>query len=294
VQGPALGEGSRRADDAAPLPHLVLAAEHYGRIARLLQRSQPVHLEVDVRNRFYDDDLTAFNVIAELKGTDKAAEIVMVGAHFDSWHVGTGATDNGANSAVIMETMRILKTTGLKMRRTVRAALWTGEEQGLLGSRAYVQHHFADRATLTLKPAHDALAAYFNLDNGGGAVRGVYLQGNDMVAPIFLAWMEPFRGMGMTTLARTRRAGGTDHIAFDEVGLPGFQFIQDPLDYDSRTHHTHLDVYERLVPEDLIKNAIILASFVYHAANRPDPLPRKPLPPPGGPVSRAPGTGGAP
>jgi hypothetical protein len=278
VQGPAPGEGSRDPADPQPLPQLVLAAEHYGRIVRLLEKKRPVRMEIDVRNRFYDDDLDAFNILADLPGTDKAEEVVMLGAHFDSWHAGTGATDNGGSSAVVMEAMRILKATGLPMRRTVRAALWTGEEQGLLGSRAYVKAHFADRRTMAVKPAHGKLAAYFNVDNGGGAFRGVYLQGNEMVAPVFRAWMEPFSSFGMKTLA-IRDTRGTDHLAFDEVGLPGFQFIQDPLEYYSRTHHTNLDAFERLVREDLTRNAVILASFVYHAANRADRLPREPLPP---------------
>jgi carboxypeptidase Q len=197
----------------------------------------------------------------------------------DSWHAGTGATDNGGSSAVIMEVMRILKATGLAPRRTIRMALWTGEEQGLLGSRAYVKRHFGDRETMRLEPAHAKLAAYFNMDNGGGLFRGVYLQGNDAVAPIFEAWMKPLASLGMTTLS-IRHTGGTDHLAFDAVGLPGFQFIQDPLEYSTRSHHTNLDVYERLVPADLMANAAMLASFAYHAALRDERLPRKPLPAP--------------
>jgi len=204
---------------------------------------------------------------------------VMVGAHFDSWHGGTGATDNAAGSAVMLEAMRILKATGLKMRRTVRLALWTGEEQGLLGSRAYVKEHFADRPTMALKPEHAKLSAYFNVDNGTGAIRGVYLQRNEAVAPVFQAWMEPFRNIGMTTLS-IRNTGGTDHLAFDEVGLPGFQFIQDAVEYDTRTHHSNMDVYDRIQPSDMIQNAVIVASFVYSAANREQKLPRKPLPKP--------------
>ncbi len=213
--------------------------------------------------------------------------MVIIGAHFDSWHTGTGATDNGGSSAVMMEAMRILKASGLKPRRTIRLALWNGEEQGLLGSRAYVKEHYADRDTMTLKPAHARMAAYFNMDNGGGAFRGVWLQGNEAVAPIFAAWMEPFHSLGMTTLS-IRATGGTDHQAFDAVGLPGFQFIQDPLEYMSRTHHTNLDTYERLVPADLMQNAVIVASFAYHAAMRDQVLPRKPLPKPS-PMPRIPG-----
>jgi Zn-dependent M28 family amino/carboxypeptidase len=173
--------------------------------------------------------------------------------------------------------MRILKATGVTLRRTVRIALWTGEEQGLLGSRAYVRDHFADRQTMALKSAHAQLAASFNVDNGTGAIRGVYLQRNEAVAPVFRAWMEPFRNIGMTTLA-IRNTAGTDHVAFDEVGLPAFQFIQDPIEYSTRTHHTNMDVYDRLQPSDLIQNAVIVASFAYHAANRDQKLPRKPLP----------------
>jgi Zn-dependent M28 family amino/carboxypeptidase len=179
----------------------------------------------------------------------------------------------------MMEAMRILKETGLKMRRTVRIGLWTGEEQGYFGSRAYVKEHFADRATMQVKPDHAKLSVYFNLDNGTGAIRGVYLQNNEPVAPVFSSWMEPFRNMGMTTLA-IRNTGGTDHLAFDEVGLPGFQFIQDPVEYDSRTHHTSMDVYERIQANDMMRNAVIVASFAYQAANRDERLPRKPMPRP--------------
>lgn len=279
VQGPGPGEGSRDPKDPPVLPQLVLAIEHYGRIVRTLEKNLPVVIEADVRNTFHDADQMSFNIIAELPGTDKADEVVMIGAHFDSWHAGTGATDNGGSSAVMMEVMRILKATGLKPRRTIRMALWTGEEQGLLGSRAYVKEHFADRDTMTLKPGHAKLSVYFNMDNGGGAFRGIYLQGNEAVAPVFAKWMEPFHSMGMTTLS-IRPTGGTDHQAFDAVGLPGFQFIQDPLEYMSRTHHTNLDTYERLIASDLMQNAIILASFAYHAAIRDERLPRKPLPPP--------------
>src|SRR5207302_1696243 len=179
------------------------------------------------QNNFYDGDLNSFNIVGEIPGTDKTDELVMLGAHFDSWHTGTGATDNAAGSAVMLEAMRILKASGLRMRRTVRLALWTGEEEGLLGSRAYVTQHFADRTDMKLKPDHAKFAGYFNVDNGTGAIRGVYLQGNEAVAPIFQAWMQPFKNVGMTTLS-IRNTGGTDHLSFDAVGLPGFQFIQDP------------------------------------------------------------------
>ncbi len=274
-----LGGGSRNAQDPPSVPQIVVAVEHYNRLVRILDRKIPVTLEFDIRNTFHDADLNAFNVVAEIPGTDKADELVMLGAHFDSWHSGTGATDNAAGSAVMMEAMRILKATGLRLRRTVRLALWTGEEQGLLGSRAYVNEHFGSRQTLELKPGHQKLSGYFNVDNGTGAIRGVYLQGHETIAPIFSAWMEPFQNLGMTTLA-IRSTGGTDHLAFNEVGLPGFQFIQDPIEYDSRTHHSNMDVYERLQAADMMKNAVIVASFVYHAANRDSLLPRKPLPKP--------------
>ena len=271
--------GSRNPNDPPVAPQVVLLTEHYGRIARTLEKDIPVTLELNVQNRFHVDTLDAFNIIAEIPGTVLADEVVMLGAHFDSWHAGTGATDNAAGSAVMMEAMRILKTTGLRLRRTVRIALWTGEEQGLLGSRAYVTTHFGDRRTMALKPAHARLSGYFNVDNGTGLVRGVYLQGNEAIAPVFEAWMEPFANLGMTTLS-IRNTGGTDHLAFDAVGLPGFQFIQDPVEYGSRTHHTNLDVYEHVQASDMMKNAVIVAAFVYHAANRDELLPRKPLPRP--------------
>ncbi len=284
VQGPpAGGRGNPMAfrDPKAPksFPQLVIAAEHYNRIMRTLEKKIPVRLEMNVENKFYDDDLNAFNIVGDILGTDLDGEIVMLGAHFDSWHGGTGATDNAAGSAVMLEAMRILHATGLKMRRTVRIALWTGEEQGLLGSRAYVRDHFADRPKMALKPEHAKLSAYFNVDNGTGAIRGVYLQRNEAVAPVFQAWMEPFRNIGMTTLS-IRNTASTDHVAFDEVGLPGFQFIQDAVEYDTRTHHSNMDVYDRIQPSDMIQNAVIVASFVYNAANRDQKLPRKPLPKP--------------
>ena len=203
----------------------------------------------------------------------------MLGAHLDSWTGGTGATDNAAGSAVAMEAIRILKVTGLTPRRTVRIALWTGEEQGLLGSKAYVKEHFADIETMSLKPEHAKLAGYFNLDNGSGKIRGVYLQGNDMVRPIFEQWLTPFHDLGATALS-IRNTGGTDHLSFDAAGLPGFQFIQDPVEYETRTHHTNMDVYDRLQRQDLMQASAILASMVYHAAARDEMLPRKPLPKP--------------
>ena len=275
--------GSRHPKDPPVPSQLAVATEHYNRIARLLNRGQTVTLDIDVRSTFHDADLTMFNVIAEIPGTDRADEVVMLGAHFDSWHGGTGSVDNASGSAVMMEAMRILKQSGVRLRRTVRMALWTGEEQGLLGSRAYVRNHFADPADMKLKPAHAKLVAYYNMDNGTGQYRGVYLQGNEAVAPIFRAWMAPFENLGMTHLT-IRNTGGTDHLSFNAVGLPGFQFIQDPVQYSSRTHHSSLDVYDQLIASDLMKNAVITAAFVYHTANREQMLPRKPLPRPTAPV----------
>jgi Zn-dependent M28 family amino/carboxypeptidase len=259
-----------------PPTQVVLAVEHYNRMARTLDKNVPESVELNVRNTTTPNQ-TAFNVIAELPGSDKADEVVMLGAHFDSWHSGTGATDNGAGSAIMMEAFRILKASGVKLRRTVRIALWSGEEEGLLGSRAYVKNTFADRETMTLKPAQGKISGYFNVDNGTGAIRGVYLQGNEAVASIFQAWMEPFKSLGMSTLT-LQNTGGTDHLSFDAVGIPGFQFVQDELEYDSRTHHSNMDVYDRLQTSDMMKNAVIVASFVYDAANRDQMLPRKPLP----------------
>jgi carboxypeptidase Q len=282
------GGGRDKEKDPPAPPRIAVASENYGRIVRMLEKKVPVTMQLDIQNKFYDDDLNSFNIIAEIPGTDKAKadEVVMLGAHFDSWHGGTGATDNGAGSAVMLEAIRILKTTGLKMRRTVRLGLWTGEEQGLLGSAAYVKQHFGDREVaqpgtdkIKTLPEHAKLDAYYNVDNGTGKIRGVYLQGNEMVAPIFSAWMEPFHDLGMNTLT-VRNTGGTDHLSFNAVGLPGFQFIQDPLDYDSRTHHSNMDVYERIQEPDMKQMAVIVASFVYMTANRDEMLPRKPLPKP--------------
>lgn len=279
--------GGRDKEKDPPAPcRVAVASENYGRIVRMLEKKVPVTMLVDIQNKFWDDDLNSFNIIGEIPGSDKAKadEVVMLGGHFDSWQAGTGATDNGAGSVVMLEAMRILKTTGLKMRRTVRIGLWTGEEQGLLGSRAYVKQHFGDReaedpATHLIKitPEHAKLDAYYNVDNGTGKIRGVYLQGNEMVAPIFNAWMVPFHDLGMTTLT-IRNTGGTDHLSYDAVGLPGFQFIQDPMDYDTRTHHSNMDVYERIQEPDMKQLAVIVASFVYLTANRDEMLPRKPLP----------------
>jgi hypothetical protein len=279
--GIVFAEGMRSGDPEAPVspPYVVLEPESYDRIARLVGKGIAVRVGLEVDVKFYDDAPDASNVIAEIPGGRKKDEVVMLGAHLDSWHGGTGATDNAAGCAVVLEAMRILKALDFKMDRTVRLALWSGEEQGLLGSRAYVKTHFADPFTMALRPEHARLSAYFNLDNGSGKIRGVYLQGNDMVRPVFESWLEPFKDLGATTLALAD-TGGTDHKSFDAVGLPGFQFIQDQLDYFTRTHHSDLDVYDRAVPADLMQASAIMASFVYHAATRPEMLPRKPLPRP--------------
>jgi len=278
-----VGSGGSRNPKDLPVPlQLAVATEHYNRIARLLAKGEAVTMQVDVRSTFHDADLNMFNIVAEIPGTDRADEVVMVGAHFDSWHAGTGSVDNASGSAVMMEAMRILKQSGVRLRRTVRLGLWTGEEQGLLGSRYYVRNHFADPADMKVKPEHAKLAAYFNMDNGTGQYRGVYLQGNEAVAPIFRAWMAPFANLGMTHLT-IRNTGGTDHLSFNNVGLPGFQFIQDPVQYSSRTHHSNLDVYDQLIASDLMKNSVITAAFVYHTANREQLLPRRPLPKPTAP-----------
>ena len=275
-------QGGSQDPKAPPAPpRITLAVESYGRVYRLLDKKIPVTLLIDDQNKFYNDNPNSFDILAEIPGTDKADEVVMLGGHFDSWQAGTGATDNGAGSAVMMEAMRILKTSGLKMRRTVRVGLWTGEEEGLLGSRAYVKSHFADPTTMQVTPEHAKLDAYYNIDNGTGRIRGIYLQGNEAVAPIFEEWMKPFHNLGMTTLT-IRNTGGTDHLSFNAVGLPGFQFIQDPIDYETRTHHSNMDVYERIQEPDIKQIATIVAAFVYMTANRPDMIPRKPMPQPAG------------
>jgi carboxypeptidase Q len=261
------------------LPAVALTPEHYNRIARLVEHKIPVKLEFNIKNEFFNDHTDSVNVIGEIPGHAKKDEIVMLGAHLDSWHGGTGATDNAAGSAVVMEAVRILKALNLPMDRTVRMALWSGEEEGLLGSRAYVKEHFADRETMKLSEEHKKLAGYFNYDNGTGKIRGIYLQGNDMVRPIFESWLTPFHDLGASTVT-IRNTGGTDHQSFDAVGLPGFQFIQDPMDYSTRTHHSNMDVYDRIQPGDLMQASAIMASFVYNTAMRGEPLPRKALPKP--------------
>jgi len=269
--------GSPRVADPPEVPFVHVGMESYGRIARMLDKGVPVQLELNMRNRFFPRNTSSFNIIGEIPGTDPELkdQIVMLGGHFDSWHAGTGATDNGAGSGTMLEAVRLITSLGLKPRRTIRIALWTGEEQGLLGSRAYTRAHFgrADASGFHPTPEHAKLDVYFNVDNGGGKIRGVYLQGIGAERPIFDAWMAPFRAKGMNTLT-IRNTGGTDHLAFIAVGLPGFQFIQDPLDYDNLTHHTNQDVYERLQPDDMKFNAAVVASFVWQAAQRDEMLPR--------------------
>ena len=303
-------------DKSAPkiTPQFVLAIEHYNRIVRMLQAGEPVKMTVDLSVAFQDTDLMGYNTIAEIPGTDLKDEIVMLGGHMDSWHSGTGATDNAAGCAVAMEAVRIIHALGLKPRRTIRIALWSGEEQGLLGSRAYVAQHFgsvqtppnpatsaapatgganagngngngngnvavqrAPAPTLVKKPDWDKLSAYFNLDNGTGKIRGVYMQGNEAVRPLFRQWLAPFKDMGANTLT-IANTGGTDHLAFDAVGLPGFQFIQDEIEYDTRTHHSNQDVFDRIQADDMKQASIIMAAFVYNTAMRDEKLPRKPTP----------------
>ena len=273
--------GASRVAGAPGVPTVHVAQESYGRIARMLEKKVPVTLALDMENKFFPQNTSSFNVIGEISGTDPRLkdEVVMIGAHFDSWHSVTVATDNGAGSGVMLEAMRLLRALDLKPRRTIRIALWTGEEQGLLGSRAYVAQHFGTRDASGFHPTDEQkrLAAYFNVDNGSGKIRGVYLQEIEAERPIFDAWMDPFKGMGMKTLT-IDNTGGTDHLSFIGVGLPGFQFIQDPLDYGNVTHHTNQDVYERLQPDDMKFNAAVVASFAWQAAQRDEKLPRPPEP----------------
>jgi hypothetical protein len=292
------GTQNYKLDSPDGVPQLVMSAEHFNRIARLLDRKVPVTLDIDVKSHFETTDGgKVFNTIAEIPGTDKKDEIVLAGGHIDSWHGGTGATDNAAGVAAVMEAVRIINALGLKPRRTIRVGLWSGEEQGLLGSKAYATDHLGQREegrpatadgvpsylrdsagnyTLTLKPEQQKLAVYFNIDNGTGRLRGIYTQENAAVRPIFERWGEPFRDLGFTTVTM-RNTGGTDHQSFDAVGIPAFQFVQDPVEYDSRTHHSNMDVYDRIQRDDMMQSAVILASFLYNAAMTEDMLPRKPF-----------------
>jgi carboxypeptidase Q len=276
------GSGPRGADAGTAVPSVTLAVEHYNRMIRVLQKNIPVRVELTLETKFYDETTpNGFNTIAEIPGADPLLkdEVVIVGAHLDSVPAGTGATDNGAGSAAVMEAMRILKAVGAKPRRTIRVALWGGEEQGLLGSRAYVKEHFGDPAHMTQKPAHANVAAYFNSDNGTGRVRGIWTQGNAAAAEVFEQWMKPLADLGVVAAGR-RSVGSTDHVSFDAVGLPGFQFMVDRLEYSSRTHHSNMDLYDRVQRDDLIQQATVIAIFAYNAAMRDDKLPRKVLPAP--------------
>jgi carboxypeptidase Q len=271
--GTVVGQGSQSTEENAQIASVVMTNEHYNRIARLLDKNIPVKLEFDIQTKFTPPG-DSFNIVAEIPGTNPNAGTVMLGGHFDSWTGGTGATDNAAGSAVAMEAIRVLKSLDLKMARTVRLALWTGEEEGSLGSRAYVRDHIqgADGPL----PEQSKISAYYNLDNGSGKIRGIYMQDNDAVRPIFEAWVAPLHDLGADALM-IRATGSTDHTNFDNAGVPGFQFIQDPLEYASRTHHSNMDVYDRLQVNDLEQASAVLAWFVYNTATRPEMLPRKPV-----------------
>jgi len=296
--GAAIGRTPYIRGHEVKVPVVVAAIENYGRVYRLLEAHVPVQIQMDVETKFTGDHEHGFDTVAEIPGTDPELkeQVVMVGGHLDSWIAGTGATDNGAGTLVAMEVMRILNALHVQPRRTIRIALWSGEEEGLFGSRGYVRDHFGsaplstapDQAALPefmrrpagplqLKPEQRLISAYFNLDNGSGKIRGVYLQENAAVAPIFAQWIAPLKDLGVTTLTM-RNTGGTDHLSFDAVGIPGFQFIQDELDYETRTHHSNMDVYEELQPADLKQAAVVEAIFVYNAAMRDQMLPRKPVP----------------
>ena len=298
--GATLGRTPYIADKRVKIPVAVAAIESYGRLYRLTQDRVPVSVEINVDTKFTGEHEHGYNTVAEIPGTDPKLkdQVVMLGGHLDSWIAGTGATDNGAGVIVAMEAVRILKALGVQPRRTIRIALWTGEEQGLFGSRGYCRDHFGSaklstapdqvnlpdfmRRTvgpLEVKPEQKLISAYFNVDNGSGKIRGIYTQGNAAIAPIFAQWIAPLKDLGVTTVTE-RNTGGTDHLSFDAVGIPGFQFIQDMLDYESQTHHSNNDVYERLQPSDLKQIATVEAIFVYNAAMRDQMMPRKPLPAP--------------
>lgn len=267
-------------NDPESVLDLAVSWEDYMTILRSVQHGAPVKMEVDVKTKFKTDDSKGYNVIGEIPGTDLKDEVVMLGAHLDSWQAATGATDNASGSAVMMEVMRILKSLGTQPRRTIRIALWSGEEQGLLGSRNYVKNSFGDRTTMQLmQPAHEKFSAYYNIDNGTGKIRGIYLQGNEAARSIFQSWLQPFNDLGATTVTISNTSG-TDHLAFDEVGLPGFQFIQDEIEYDTRTHHSNMDSYDHLIAADLQQIATIVTAFVYNTAMRDEKIPRKELPKP--------------
>ncbi|RYF75364.1 MAG: M20/M25/M40 family metallo-hydrolase [Cytophagaceae bacterium] len=272
------GDYANAALGAVPddLADLSISAEDYMMLCRLMKANVPVKLEVDVKTKFFADDIKGYNVLAEIPGTDPKLkdEVIMLGAHLDSWHAATGATDNAAGSSVMMEAVRILKAVGAKPRRTIRIALWSGEEQGLFGSRNYVTNHLVDAKTSKLTKDGENISAYFNVDNGTGKIRGIYLQGNVAAGPIFAQWLKPFNDLGATTVT-AQNTGGTDHQSFDRVGIPGFQFIQDRIEYNTRTHHTNMDTYDHLQPDDLKQAATVVAAFVYNAAMRDQKIPTK-------------------
>jgi len=270
------GGGAYKGTDPENFLDMALGIEDYNTILRLAKSGVDVKMETEVKTKFQDKDLQGYNVIAEIPGTDPMLkdEVVMIGGHLDSWQSGTGATDNAAGSSVMMEVMRILKTIGVQPKRTIRIGLWSAEEQGLLGSRGYVKKTFMDATTNKPNDAHAKFAGYFNIDNGTGKIRGIYLQGNEQCRPIFTNWLAPFADLGATTVTISN-TGGTDHQSFDGVGLPGFQFIQDPMEYDTRTHHSNMDVYEHLSEDDLKQIATIVAAFAYNTAQRDEKLPRK-------------------
>lgn len=284
-------QAQQKEAESKMLPQMTLATEDYNRLIRMIQFGEKPKMTVDIQTQYFDQDNMSYNTVAEIPGTDPKLkdEIVMLGGHMDSWHSGTGATDNGAGTSVAMEAVRIIQATGLKPRRTIRIALWSGEEQGLLGSAAYVKQHFGEMkggggafgggatqqpVELTKGADYEKLSAYYNLDNGTGKIRGVYMQGNSAVAPIFKAWLTPFADVGATTLTLSN-TGGTDHLSFDRIGLPGFQFIQDVIEYDTRTHHSNQDVFDRIQADDMKQAATIMAAFVYQTAMMDEKMPRK-------------------
>ncbi len=267
---------------AATLPEMKISREDYLKLMRLLQDHKKVEMEMNVQNTFYDKDLQGYNFVAEIPGTDPSlkAELVMLGGHLDSWAGGTGATDNGAGCIVMLEAIRILKALGIQPKRTIRIALWGGEEQGLYGSFGYVKKHFGNPIDMVLKPEQKKISAYYNLDNGSGKIRGVFTQQNEAVRELFRSWLVPFADMGANGGVTLSNTGSTDHISFDAVGIPGFQFIQDPLEYETRTHHSNMDTYDHLSIPDLQQAAVVVAAFVYNTAMRTEMLPRKTLPAP--------------
>jgi carboxypeptidase Q len=283
----AQGGGAYKGTDPENFLDMVVGIEDYNTLLRLAKAGETVKMDADVKTKFFSKDLQGYNVIGEIPGTDPALkdEVVMIGAHLDSWQTGTGATDNASGSAVMMEAMRILKALNISTKRTIRIGLWSGEEQGLLGSRGYVKKTFADPATMQTTAAHEKFAGYYNIDNGTGKIRGIYLQGNEACRNIFSAWLAPFKDLGATTVTISN-TGGTDHQSFDGVGLPGFQFIQDEIEYDTRTHHSNMDVYDHLIEDDLKQIATIVAAFAYNTAQRDSKLPRKEMPKPRGNTPR--------